>query len=99
MPSHRATPTGIVLLAVLWPVAARADTLTDAMRKEDPRLEQRVSLATSRIPVGALLEKLSAQTGVRITADDRQGAGDDEVAVFLHDVPLATAMDALWSLL
>lgn len=69
------------------------------MRKDDPRLATRVTVRAPRILVGELLERLSRQAGVPLVADDWTGAGDDAVMVSLRDVPLADAMDALWSLL
>lgn len=39
--------------------AAQADTLTPALRKDDPRLATRVTVRAPRILVGELLERLS----------------------------------------
>lgn len=77
---------------------SRADEVTPAMRKVDARLQTRVTLRSPRILVGELLERLSKQSGVTLTADAWSTAGSDSVAVSLRDVPLADAMDALWSL-
>ncbi len=72
--------------------------LTAEMRREDPRLEQRVTLSAARIQVGDVLERLAKQTGVPVRADERSGASDPEVTVYLRDLPLGDALDALWSL-
>src|SRR5262249_6762539 len=48
--------------------------------------------------VGDLLEKLTARTGVSLSAGDGDGAGDVEVTVFVTDTRLRDLMSALWSL-
>jgi hypothetical protein len=76
----------------------RADALTPAMRSQDARLQTHVTLQSPRMLVGELLERLSKQSGVTVTANDWSTAGSDDVAVSLTNVPLDDAMDALWSL-
>jgi hypothetical protein len=76
-----------------------ADTITPAMRADDPRLAKRVTISEPRIYVGRLLQKLGAQTGVDLSADERDGAADTVVTAYLRDVPLADALEDLWSLL
>jgi hypothetical protein len=88
-----------LLVALCIATCSYGDTLTEAMRKEDPRLEQRVILSAPRVYSGELLERLSALTGVSLSAGERDGAADAQLSVFLRDVPLADALDALWSLL
>jgi hypothetical protein len=87
----------LVVSALLTP--CRAETITTAIRKEDPRLEKTVTFASPRIYVGYLLEKLSAQTGVTLTASERDGAADEQIFVHLSGVKLADCLDSLWSLL
>lgn len=77
---------------------ASAAPLSDAARQADPRLEKGVTFVSDRIVIGDLLEKLSALSGVALTAGERDEAGDDEVSVALHDVKVGDAMNALWSL-
>lgn len=72
--------------------------LTEEMRRQDPRLQKRVTLVSPRVHIGELMEHLARQSGVAVAASDATGAGDAEVTVALHDVPLGDAMDALWSL-
>ncbi len=93
----RFIPLGLCL-ALLPALPGRADEVTAAMRKADPRLQTRVTLRSPRILIGELLERLSRQSGVALSADDETAAGGDAVAVSLRDVPLADALDALWSL-
>ena len=91
----------ILIALSLLPLLAsvsRADEVTAAMRKADARLQTHVTLRSPRILVGELLERLSRQSGVTLTADDWSTAGSDAVAVSFRNVPLADAMDALWSL-
>jgi len=79
--------------------ATAADPITSQMRRDDPRLAQRVSLTRPRLYVAELLAELSRQTGVELVAGDvGDGAGDEQVTAILRDVPLADALDALWSL-
>lgn len=87
------------LLILSAAVPGHSQTITSTQRQQDPRLEQQVTLGASRIYVGALLEQLSAQTGVDLSAGEQDGASDQEVAVSIRRLPLADAIDALWSLL
>jgi len=68
------------------------------MRKADARLQTRVTLRSPHILMGELLERLSKQSGVTLTTDTWSAAGSDSVTVSLRDVPLADAMNTLWSL-
>ena len=87
------------LCLVMMPLLpGRADEITAAMRKADPRLQTRVTLRSPHILMGEPLERLSKQSGVPITTDGESATGGDAVAVSLPGVPLADAMDALWSL-
>jgi len=88
----------VLCLALLPALPGRADKVTATIRKADVRLQTRVTLRSPRILVGEVLERLSKQSGVSLTADDWSAAGSDAVTVSLRDVPLADAMNALWSL-
>jgi hypothetical protein len=77
---------------------APADDLKTSEARQDPRLEQRVTLAEPRVWIGELLEKLTARTGVSLSTTDGDGAGDVEVTVFVTDTRLRDLMSALWSL-
>ena len=88
---------GLCLVSLLAP-ACRADEVTAAMRKADVRLQTRITLISPRILIGEMLERLSKQSSVTLTADAWSTTGSDSVAVSFRDVPLADAMNALWSL-
>lgn len=92
------TACWILCLLLSQIVSAHGDPLSATMRKGDPRLEQCITLAALRLNVGELLEQLSAQAGVILSAEDRDGTAGEQVSVFLRDVSLGDAMDALWSL-
>lgn len=88
----------LALLTFLFAKMSGAAPLSPLQRGEDPRLEKRITLSSPRISIGELLENLSTQTGVTLQATDEDAAAGVRVAVYLRDVPLATAMNALWSL-
>lgn len=88
---------GLFLICLLA-LPSRAEEITPAMRQADTRLQTRVTLRSPRILIGELLERLTKQSGVTLLADDWSTAGSDAVTVDLHDVPVADAMNALWSL-
>lgn len=81
------------------PVPQAKTTQQTIEQRPDDRLLKRVTIRAERTSVGELLEEISQQSGVTLTADERTGAGDDMAAVFLRDVPLSQAMEALVSLL
>ncbi len=68
-----------------------------AMQKADPRLAQRVTLTEMRIPLGALLERLSAKTGVSLRMDTASNASGAMLLVVLHDQPLADTLNSLYA--
>ncbi len=77
-----------------------ARPISKSWRRQDPRLEQRVTVAAPRLYVGDLLARLSSLSGVSIeTGRLRDGTADERVTARLRECPLAEAMDALWSLL
>lgn len=57
-----------------------------------------MTVQASRITVGELLDKITVQTRVQVSASEEDGAADPLLCVFLRDTPLADVMDALWSL-
>lgn len=92
--------TAALALVLLHGAAARGEGLAAVDRKLDPRLARSVTLARPRVYVGELLDELSRSSGVGLKpGDERDGAGDHKVTVFLKGVPLDSAMTALWSLM
>ena len=88
------------LLLVLPACRVRAEELCliDAsIRKADPRLSQRVSLTEPRLPLGALLERLTALTGVSLRMDNTSIASGAMLVVVLRDQPLADTMNSLYA--
>ena len=71
--------------------------IDSAMRKADPRLETPVTLTETRISLGALLERLSAKTGVSLRMDTTSPASGAMLLVFLHRQPLADTMNSLYA--
>lgn len=89
---------GWFLLTSLPAPASEQDTITEALRKEDSRLQTRVSLTVSRIYIGDLIERLAVQSHVALTCGIQDTASDDPICVRLQDTPLADVLDSLWSL-
>ncbi|MCC6729917.1 MAG: hypothetical protein IT208_11330 [Chthonomonadales bacterium] len=73
--------------------------ITEAMRREDPRLEKPVTLSERLIVVGDALVRLGEQAGVALSAGERDGAADVSLALFRRDQPLARILNGIWSLL
>ncbi len=78
------------------PVAAQHE-ITAEMRKDDPRLDRPITVRLGKTSVGAFLSEVSRQSGVAITASERDGAADESVMVVCQEVPLARMLNALWS--
>jgi hypothetical protein len=74
-------------------------TITPEMRREDPRLERRVSLSNSRITIGNLAVRLGQLTALDLGSEIRDPATGEQIAVFLRDLPIADGMNAIWSLM
>lgn len=89
----------LILFAALMALPGASDPITAKMRHEDLRLDRPVTLIAPRIYVGEFLECLSEQSRVALVADEKDSAADDQVMVFLKDIPLGDAMNALWSLM
>ena len=90
------------VLALALSPAARCDARGGSLppsRSEDPRLAMKISLASDRIPLGALLEGMAKQSGVSVSIDERDTLSAIPVFVQLKEVPLDQAMSAVWSLL
>ena len=88
----------LLLLLPACRVRAEEISLIDAaMRKADPRLAQRVTLNENRLPLGALLERLSEKTGVPLRMDNTSPASGAMLLVVLHNQPLADTMNALYA--
>lgn len=99
----RASPTALPLCMVIAGAAlggvAKADSITDSMRKEDPRLNALVTLTEPRIRVGQLLEKLTKEHAIDVSADEHDGASDVLIVMVARKAPIAAVLDAIWSLL
>ncbi len=76
----------LLLCLPVCPIRAEEIYKIDAaMQKADPRLAQRVTLTETRLPLGALLERLSAKTGVSFRMDTASTASEATLRVVLHD--------------
>ena len=65
----------------------------------DSRLQdKKISFDAPRVYVGEFLEEVTRQTGVPITAEDRNTASGEVIALHLKNAPLGDVLDALWSL-
>jgi hypothetical protein len=67
------------------------------MRKEDDRLDRPVNLKFRKATVDELLAELSRQSGISIRAEERDGSGDELVAVFCNETPVSKILNALWA--
>ncbi|HTE18556.1 MAG TPA: hypothetical protein VK689_09275, partial [Armatimonadota bacterium] len=98
------------LLLVLWTPLLLAGLLASAataieggpenkvprVLESEPRLERRVTLSERRIYLGELLERISAQTGTHLKADDRSAPiSGYQVTVTVWDQPARDVLDAL----
>jgi len=88
-----------IFCLLLAPRIVIADTITSEERARDARLEQKVTFTQNPVYVGELLDALSKQSGVVIEARDEDHAADERIAVYLNDVRLGDALDAVWSFL
>jgi hypothetical protein len=89
-----------IVALTFTPLTGACGQSASALRHDvDSRLSKKVSIVGGRMFVGELLEKLSQQTGVTITASDKDGADGERIAVYLKDTPLFDALDSLWALL
>jgi len=101
------------VLLVLWaivatmlssprPVAAQDNALTiqidEAAIHDDPRLRQLVSLSTRSMPLLAVLDAISEQTGVEISMDDLDVASGYALFASYSKVPAGTVLNALYGL-
>src|SRR5438067_6881375 len=71
--------------------------ITPEMRRDDPRLGQRVTISKRRIYLGDLAEYLTHETDIPIACGQRDGSADLQLAVHCRDLPLADILDAIWS--
>jgi hypothetical protein len=92
----------ILILCLFCPSGQCADTdgsITATARADDARMERKVSVSGERVPLGELLEELSAGTGVVVRINERDVLSGIPILVTLKEVALADAMNAIWSLL
>jgi len=73
--------------------------LSNTARTQDVRLERKVSVRPGQMPLAALMATLTKQSGVLLTIDVREAVSGAAVFVALKDIPLADAMNSIWSLL
>lgn len=79
---------------------ARFSALPATAITDDPRLAQHINLLEGKTYyLGELLEEISRQTGVPVSADETDSASGKRITVVLRDVPLSEALNAVWSLL
>lgn len=72
--------------------------VTTPQLRGDARLGQAVTIQGARLFVAEVLEAISAQTGVAVTADDRSSAGDARLIAWVKGQPAWKTMSALASL-
>jgi hypothetical protein len=71
--------------------------ITQEMLKADPRLESHISIKSRRISISDFALEVTRQTGIAITTGERDGSGDEEVAIFCANVPAYRMLNGLWS--
>ena len=97
--------SGATAMLIVWCISVNAwcdevkGSLSAAARVQDVRLERKVNAAPGQVPLAALLNSLSRQTGVSLKIDEREALSGATIFVSLKEVPLADAMNAIWSLL
>ena len=72
---------------------AASDDGTQKNQTPDKRLEQKVNIKATGMPLGDFFTKLSAKTGVKMTA--RKDVADDKLAIYVKDLPLSDLQDAV----
>jgi hypothetical protein len=96
---HFTPVAALTLLTCLLATRGLCASDSAALRRTDQRLDQPVTVRAQRIYVGDVLDRLSRQAGVALSASLEGEAGDVQIAVFLTHVPLADVMDGLCGLL
>lgn len=71
--------------------------INDAAVHEDPRLAKPVTIASPSIPLKEVLDKISDQTGAKLTIDANDPTSSYRVCVFCDKVPASSIMNALYS--
>lgn len=71
--------------------------ITAQMLQADARLDRVVTLRLRHATIAEALAEISKQSGVRISANERDGAADESVAVFCKDLPAHRILNALWA--
>ncbi len=99
IPHRAAWVVGLICLLGSIATPVGSEPLSTAVRQEDERLEKQVTLAATAVYLGEFLERLSRETGISLEAGSNgDGAGDPRISVYLSQVPVGDAMNALWSL-
>jgi len=91
--------TAITAAAALTATADRYDPVTDKELASDARLARPVSVECARIYLGDLAERMTAQTGEAISADETSGASDLRIMASVREVPAWRVMAGVTGLL
>jgi hypothetical protein len=96
------SPTVATLLVAAATVCAalaasgeRFEPVADDDLARDPRLGRPVTVECARVYVGDLVERIAAQTGTSLQADDATGASDRRVLVSVRGTPAWKVMASL----
>jgi len=88
---------GIALVAVCR--VCGADPLPATVLAEDARLSQKLTLVAERVYLGDLIPALGRTSLVPIALDERNGAGDPRLTVYVRDARVFDVLNAIWSTL
>ena len=83
----------IACILFIWNPGNTAQNTSTPGQTPDKRLEQKVNIKATGMPLGDFLMKLSATTGVKMTA--RKDVADDKLAIYVKDLPLSDLQDAV----
>jgi hypothetical protein len=91
----------VTFLLCLFPMTAASQSLPSSPipPMKDDRLARKVTVERWKVYTGEILEEVSRQTGVKLTARETDGASGQAIAVYVHGMPLADFMENIASLL
>lgn len=87
---------GVLAVAALV-AACAAEPLPDRLLDQDPRLSRKITLVAERAYLGDLIPELGKAGHVPLTLDDRNGASDPRLTVYVRDARLFDVLNAVWS--
>ncbi len=87
------------LVMILPATPGWAGSIDSDMRKEDSRLNKVVTISARRIYIGDLLELLTKQTSVALSAGRRDGSENAQIFINVRNIRLGDCLDGIWSLL